>query len=274
MPSTELLVDINWLQSHLTDPNIVVLDGTWVMPGSTEILPEGYIPGAQFFDIDEIASDHPTLTHMLPTPEQFQEAMEHMGINNNHHVICYDRRGVATAPRLWWTFRMFGHEKVSVLDGGLPAWITAGYPVSNTITPPKMKSQYTPGASLSGVISLPEILERLSHKPQIVDTRPRNRFLGIDPEPRPGLRSGRIPGSQSLPYLACLEGKKFSDLSELEAIVGALNFDFSRPIITSCGSGVAACGVAFILARLGTENVRVYDGSWTEWGASDAPIEI
>lgn len=273
MSVTELLVDTDWLQRNLSNPEIVVLDGTWVMPGSTVILPNGYIPGAQFFDIDEIANEHPTLTHMLPSPQQFQTAMETMGIRNDHHVICYDRRGVASAPRLWWTLRMFGHEKVSVLDGGLPAWIKAGHKVSNKVATPKEKSTYKTGSPLNGVISMPEILEMLGNSPQIVDTRPTGRFVGTTPEPRPGLRSGRIPGSQSLPYKDCIEDKSFLELQELRGMVDALDLDFSRPIITSCGSGVAACGVAFILARLGTENVRVYDGSWSEWGASDAPIE-
>lgn len=276
MSEVESLVNVDWLYRNLDSPEIVVLDGTWVMPGSEDILPTGFIPGARFFDIDEIATPHPTLTHMLPNAERFRAAMENIGVKNDHHVICYDRRGVSTAPRLWWTFRMFGHAKVSVLDGGLPAWIDAGHPVNATTASPTQNSSYTPEKPLSGVITKAEILELLGANadPQILDARPIGRYLGIDPEPRPGLRQGHIPGSLSFAFKDCVDDKKFKDLTELKTIVDDLNLDFSKPIITSCGSGVAACGIAFVLARLGTDNVQVYDGSWSEWGASDAPIEI
>ncbi|NNE58692.1 MAG: sulfurtransferase [Hellea sp.] len=268
------LVTSNWLAANLDREDVKVLDGTWIMPNTVPELPVGFIPTAQYFDIDKVASQHPMLKHMLPDAVQFEAAMGEMSIHVTDHVICYDRFGVRSSPRLWWTFREFGHEKVSILDGGLPDWIYSGYNVSQSPSKPTAKSGYKSKASNISVISKNEILETLQNNPQIVDARSLGRFLGTESEPRKHLRSGRIPGSCSFPYMEQLRNGKLKPLSELAKAVSVAKIDLNKPIVTSCGSGVTAAGLAFIFTLLGAKDIRVYDGSWSEWGASDAPIEV
>jgi cystathionine beta-lyase len=269
------LVSVEWLAKNISRQEIKLLDGTWQMPGDTAPLPDGFIPGAQVFDIDAIADQASPLTHMLPSAETFAKAVSDMGIHNDDWIIAYDRIGVFTSPRLWWTFQMFGHANVAVLDGGLPAWIAAGHDVSTSQSKPEKHSNYTPKAPLIGVITQSEILSELSSPHlQILDARPLGRFTGKDPEPRDGMRSGRIPGSQSLPYGNQLsETRHLKPLTELAKQVNATGVDLERPIITSCGSGITAAGLALNLRRMGAQNIRVYDGSWAEWGAGNSPIE-
>ncbi len=254
--------------------NYKILDATWLMPGAKDDLAKGVIPGAQFFDIDEIATPHPTLKHMLPDKDLFAQACSALGISNTDHVVCYDRHGVFSAPRLWWTFRMFGHEKVSVLNGGLPAWISKGFKTAASLGAPSKKAHYETGPSLSGVISYSQLIDLLDSNEQIVDARPTGRFLGKVPEPRAGLRGGCIPGSISLPYGEMVEDGMFRPATELADIIGSSGIDINRPIITTCGSGITAAGLSFIFHSFEAKNIRVYDGSWSEWGASDAPVEV
>ena len=271
----DLLVTTDWLAANLHREDVKVLDGTWVFPKDESALAQGYIPHAQVFDIDLIADLSSPMSHMLPIAEVFAKAISEMNVSNSDHVICYDRHGLFSSPRLWWTFMTFGHSKVSVLDGGLPSWINAGHDVS--ISP------FVTSESSKFEISAPHIklsrqscaIDALETDIQIVDARPEGRFYGHDPEPRAELRSGRIPGSYSLPFghLKTADGH-FKSLTEIAQIVGSAGIDLNGAIITSCGSGITAAGIAFALHRLGAKDISVYDGSWAEWGASDAPIEI
>lgn len=269
------LISAEWLATHIDREDIKVLDGTWIMPGEDPDLPCGYIPGAQVFDIDLIADLSSPFKHMLPNADTFAAAVSKMGIRPSDHVVVYDRHGVRTSPRLWWTFQMFGHKKVSLLDGGLPAWIKAGQAVSRKPHTPSHTSQYKTFPPLSGVITQEDILALLHDNPQIADARSSGRFYGTEPEPRAGLRSGHIPGSTSLPYGTFqTQDGYFKPLFELADIVKHGGIELTRPIITTCGSGITAAGLAFNLYRLGARDIRVYDGSWTEWGASDAPVSL
>lgn len=268
------LVSVDWLAENFGRPDVKVLDGTWLMLGENADLPDGFIPGAQIFDVDEIATPHPTLKHMLPGTFTFIEAVSNMGIEEDDIIIVYDRHGVRTAPRVWWTFKVFGHDKVAVLDGGLPAWIKAGHAISAAPAKPLGQSEYTSSEPILGVISQDEILDGLGHH-QIADARSAGRFYGTAPEPRAGLRSGHIPGSCSLPITSLwTEDGHFKSLSDIAALVGEVGIDLDKPIITTCGSGITAAGLALNLYRLGAKHIRVYDGSWAEWGASDAPISL
>ncbi len=275
MASLDSLVNPDWLSQNLHRSDIKVIDGTWSMPGDSVPLPGQFIPGAQAFDIDEIADQTSHMAHMLPSGEIFATAMSHMDITNDDTVIIYDRHGLMAAPRVWWTFRMFGHENIAILDGGLPAWIKEGYETASSAAEPLKNCIYTPKPALSGVISQSEITAALPHKPQILDARPTGRFFGTSPEPRASLRSGHIPGSRSLPFGSLrTEDMRYKSLNELQTLITQTDIDTSRPVLTTCGSGVTAAGIAFALHLLGVQNVKVYDGSWAEWGASDAPISL
>lgn len=271
----DLLVKPDWLAANLSRDDIKILDGTWVLPDEAANLAQGYIPGTQVFNIDAIADLNSDMKHMLASARDFASAMSKMGIANSDHVICYDRHGLFSSPRVWWTFMTFGHNRVSILDGGLPAWLNAGYDMQKAPSPAKYKTVFKTGASLIGVTDKKSVLSMVSTNTQIIDARPSGRFFGTSPEPREGLRSGRIPGSISLPFgtLKTSEGF-FRPMNEIATIAGEAGIDLEKPIITSCGSGITAAGIAFILHRLGAKNLSLYDGSWVEWGASDAPIEV
>lgn len=271
----DLLVTADWLAENINRKDIKVLDGTWVLPDETAQLAKGYISGAQIFDIDAIADLKSDMKHMLPSAEDFALAISKMGIKNSDHVICYDRHGLFSSPRVWWTFMTFGHSRVSILDGGLPAWLNSGYNVQEAPSSASEQTLFKRGTPLIGVTDKESVLSKMNTNTQIIDARPSGRFFGTTPEPREGLRSGRIPGSLSLPFgtLKTSDGF-FKPMNEIAAIVGEAGIDLAKPIITSCGSGITAAGIAFILYRLGASDINLYDGSWVEWGASDAPIEV
>lgn len=265
------LVSVEWLAEHRA--SVKILDGTWVLPSDAKKLAKGYIPGARLFDLDAVADQETNLKHMLPSAEVFSDAVGRMGIKSDDVVVCYDRHGVFSSPRLWWTFKMFGHERVYVLDGGLPAWIKAGHTVERApaaTTPDPVL--YTSDAPLQKVVTQSFVKNAIG-KTQTVDARPTGRFEGTSPEPRANLRSGHIPRSQSLPFgsLRTADGY-FKPLAELKDRVHAANIDLTKPIITSCGSGITAAGLAFTFHRLGAQDISVYDGSWAEWGAGTSPV--
>lgn len=263
------LVTVDWLAANLD--SVRVIDGTWSMPGDTASLPDGFIPGAVVFDIDAIADHSSGMAHMLPSAKTFADTVGKMGITIDDTVVIYDRHGLFSAPRVWWTFRMFGHKNVYVLDGGLPAWITAGKDTTDSAAT-YSKSFYKVTAARAKAVGIEDVLASATSDIQIVDARPPGRFKGTSPEPRAELSSGHMPGAFNVPFGALrTPNMHLKPLSAIGEHFKAI--DLTAPIITTCGSGITAAALAFNLARLGASDVSVYDGSWTEYGArKDVPV--
>ena len=273
------VVTTEWLAKELGAPDLRVLDGTWHMPqlrrDARAEFAQGHIPGAAFFDIDAIADPTTTLPHMLPTAEAFAAAVGDLGVGSGDRVVVYDTRGVVSAARVWWTFRVFGHDSVAVLDGGLRAWKAGGRPLeTGAPTPPRREFHARRRPEL--VRDLDAMRRNLATRAeQVLDARSRGRFAGTEPEPRPGLRGGHIPGSLNLPYetLYRPDGTLLPP-DGLRAAIEAAGVDLGKPITTSCGSGVTASVLALALHLVGVPRVAVYDGSWTEWASQhDTPVE-
>ncbi len=273
---TDPVVTTAWLAERLGDADIRVLDATLPMVGQPghgrDSYDAGHIAGAVFFDINAIADSTSDLPHMLPTPEAFAEAAGALGLSRDATIVVYDAHGIYSAPRVWWTLRQMGYGSVFVLDGGLPKWRAEGRPVeTDAPTPTPVVVAATSGQAL--VADRQTVSEALtSGSAQVIDARPVARFRGEVAEPRAGLRSGHMPGALNVPFpdVTAPDGtlKSPADLAKAFADV-----DLTRPIITSCGSGVTAATLALALARLGRDDVAVYDGSWSEWGAlHDTPI--
>ncbi|MDP3489277.1 MAG: 3-mercaptopyruvate sulfurtransferase [Phenylobacterium sp.] len=272
------LVSVDWLASRLGEPDLRVVDATWYMPaenrpGLSEF-ERGHIPGAVFFDIDQIADRTLDLPHMLPDPKAFTAAASRLGLAPAHRIVVYDGQGIFSAPRVWWTLRVMGFEQVAVLDGGLKAWRAAGLPLDSgapTLEPAPSSAR----PQLDLVRDLDAVLAALADpQVQILDARPAPRFRGEAPEPRPGLRGGHMPGACNLPWSAVVDADgTLRSPTELRAAFAVAGINLDRPIITTCGSGVSAAVLALALARLGVDRVPIYDGSWSEWGArSDTPV--
>jgi thiosulfate/3-mercaptopyruvate sulfurtransferase len=270
------LVTVEWLAEHLDDPHIRVLDGSFHLPGSGRDpfaeFAQAHIPGARFFDIDRIKDASSPLPHMLPSADVFAAAVGALGISGDDLVIAYDQPGSCAAPRVWWSFRTFDHDRIAVLDGGLAAWLAAGLPVSDApprITPSTFPARLRPGQ----VRSAAEVQQMLStSENQIVDARPARRYAGRDAEPRPVARRGHIPGAVSLPFTALLDPERqglWLRPPQIAAAFASAGVDPARPITTYCGSGVTACAIAFAAHLLGSDAASVYDGSWAEWGNRD-----
>nr|WP_108722328.1 3-mercaptopyruvate sulfurtransferase [Thioclava electrotropha] len=271
MDDPKTLVSTDWLAAHLKDPDLRILDASWFLPQMERDAKATYdakhIPGARFFDIDDIADNRSDLPHMAPPPEKFISRMRAMGVGDGHQVVIYDQHSVFSAPRVWWTFRLMGKTDVAVLDGGLPKWEAEGRPLEDR--PPMVRDRHMTVQRHPGLV---KDVTQVAHASklgdhEIIDARPNERFLGNGTEPRPGLRSGHIPGSRNLPFgeLLTPEGT-FKSPEEIKALFEAAGVDLSKPAITTCGSGVSAAILSLALELIGKSDWSLYDGSWSEWG--------
>ena len=279
MPThTDPLVTTDWLADHLQAPDVRIVDASWFMPGSQRDAKAEYaaqhIPGAVFFDIDEIADTDSPLPHMLPSPAKFSSRVRKMGLGDGLRVVVYDSSGITGAARVWWTFRVMGHEDVVVLDGGLPKWLAEARPVDDRIPRPQER-HFTARVASDLVCDLSRMRRLIdAGRTQILDARPAGRFTGEIAEPRPGLRAGHMPGALNVPVSTLFsEDGLMKSRDGLQAVFDGADVDLSLPIVTTCGSGITASVLALGLARLGRSRTAVYDGSWTEWGGrGDTPV--
>ncbi len=273
------LVSTDWLARNLKDPDLRILDASWYLPetgrdGRTEYAAR-HIPGARFFDIDEISDQRSALPHMAPTSEKFISRMRAMGIGDGHQVVVYDGAGLFSAARVWWTFHLMGKTNVAVLDGGLPKWLAEGRPVTDA--PPVIRDRHmTVSPRRAMVMDVTEVARAAKLGDHvIIDARAPERVRGEAAEPRPGLRSGRIPGSRNVHFRTLLNPDgTFKDLPDLRRVFTEAGVDLDKPAITTCGSGVTAAVVSLALQRIGKTDHALYDGSWSEWGMyADLPLQ-
>lgn len=269
------LVSTDWLAQHLADPDLRILDGSMFLPGSGRDARAEYadrhIPGARFFDIDDISDHRSALPHMAPPPEKFVSRLRALGVGDGHQVVVYDSQGLFSAARVWWLFRLMGQENIAVLDGGLPKWLAEGRETEDM--PPVIRDRHMTARlqnhlvrDVTQVAAAVKLGDR-----QIVDARAAPRFRGDAPEPRPGLRAGHMPGARNVPYTSLLAADgTMKPAAELRAVFADAGVDLGQPVITTCGSGVTAAVLSLALERLGKADHALYDGSWSEWGASAA----
>jgi thiosulfate/3-mercaptopyruvate sulfurtransferase len=272
-PISKWLVTTEWLAANLGAPGLAVLDGSFYLPAmkrdaAAEYL-AGHIPGAIRFDIDEIADHSTDLPHMLPSPEEFAVAAGQLGIGDQDTIVAYDGHGMFSSPRVWFTLRLFGADKVFILEGGLPKWKAEGHVLeSGPVTrPPKAFATRKRGDVVASLARVQQALA--SHSAQIVDARSPERFRGEAPEPRSGVRSGRMPGSYNVPSNSVVKDGLLLPPDQLRKAFAAGGVDLDKPTITSCGSGVSAAILWLALDAIGREPAALYDGSWSEWGARD-----
>lgn len=271
------LVSTDWLAEHLGAPDVRVVDATYYLPIEGKDARAQYeaqhIPGAVFFDIDAVKDPETPLPHMLPPPEVFSSKVRKLGLGDGNRIVVYDQRGLFSAPRVWWSFRAFGHQDVAVLDGGLPKWLAEGRPVDDRPVLPSER-HFTARFNTLMVRDLEQVQANIdSGREQLLDARAGERFRGEVEEVRPGQRRGHIPGSLSLPFLELVDPTDGTLLppEELRRRVAAAGVDPERPVVTTCGSGVTACVLLLALTRIGAPELALYDGSWSEWGLPDGP---
>ena len=272
------LVSTGWLAARLNDPDLRILDASWHMPAAGRDTRAEYeaahIPGALFFDIEAIGDPSSPLPHMAPSARDFAAAVQGLGVGDGHQVVVYDHSDVRSAARVWWTFRLMGKTDVAVLDGGFGKWRAEGRPVSDT-APAVAPGRFTPRPQPDLVRDRAQVARAsVAGDPPIVDARAPERFRGAAPEPRPGLRSGHIPGARNLPFGRLLNADGTMKAPDaLRAEFQAAGVDLERPVITSCGSGITAAVLSLALERIGHRSHSLYDGSWTDWGSfPDLPI--
>ena len=268
------LVSTTWLADHLKDPDLRIFDASWHMPDANRDpraeFEAGHIPGARFFDIDEISDQRSELPHMAPPPEKFISRMRAMGVGDGHQVVVYDSAGLFSAARVWWLCRLMGKTDVAVLDGGLPKWRAEGREIEDV--PPIMRDRHITVTRQNHLVKdVTQVAQAMKLKDhEIIDARAPGRFRGEEPEPREGLRSGHIPGSKNVHYRTLLnDDGTMKSPAETRAVFEAAGVDLSKPVINSCGSGVTAAILSLALERIGHRTHAVYDGSWSEWGMYD-----
>jgi thiosulfate/3-mercaptopyruvate sulfurtransferase len=273
------LVTPAWLASRLQDPDIIVLDATLPPVGVTPPVDtharylESHIPGALFFDIEQLSDHATTLPHMLPTPDDFSRSMSALGVSDSSTIVIYEQQGVFSAPRAWWMLRTFGAQRVHILDGGLRIWTEADLP---TASGPVYRAPASFHAKLhsEAVLNLTQLKDQLAQHQQVLDARSAARFNGTAPEPRPNLSSGHMPGATSIPFTELVEDGRLKPADKLREYFSTKKIDLQQPITTTCGSGVTAAVIALSLEVVGAQNVALYDGSWAEYAQQpDSVIE-
>ncbi len=280
MPDTAPLATTEWLAAHLGATDIAVLDATLYLPNegknARQEFAAAHIPGARFFDINEVADQDTDLPHMVPAAGRFAKLIGGLGIGNATLCVFYDQRGIFSAGRGWWLMGLFGHDRALVLDGGLPAWLRESRPVETGEAPAPAHATFRPDFRAGRVRGIGDMLANVASGAEtVLDARAAGRFDATVPEPRAGMRGGHIPGARSMPFTDLLTPEaKMLPPEDLKARLAAVGADGSHPVVTSCGSGVTATVITLAMARAGLPPGAVYDGSWTEWGGRpDTPVE-
>ncbi|MDX8446803.1 3-mercaptopyruvate sulfurtransferase [Mesorhizobium captivum] len=271
------IVDADWLEKRLGTPGLTIIDASWYLPAQKRNAHAEYaashMPGALFLDQDEVSDPDSKLPHTLASPQYFAQYVGSMGVSADDTIVVYDGPGLFSAPRAWWMFRVMGVFQVYILNGGFDRWKAEGRPVTaeqTKIAPCVFYADFDAGR----VVSLDEMRRIVgSGESQIADARSPGRFAGTDPEPRPGVRSGHMPGAHNVPVGALAENGELLPKDRLRKVIEDAGIDLSKPVVTSCGSGITAAAITLALETLGHTDNRLYDGSWTEWGAlSDTPV--
>ncbi|MBS3649544.1 3-mercaptopyruvate sulfurtransferase [Pseudaminobacter sp. 19-2017] len=272
------VVDAAWLQERLGQPGLTIVDASWYLPAqgrdAKAEYEAGHIPGAKFFDLDLVVDPDSNLPHMLPQPLLFAQYVGSMGVAADDTIVVYDGPGMFSAPRVWWMFRVMGAKNVLVLDGGFDNWKAEGRPV--TAEPTRIAPcVFNPDFDEQRVAGLEDVRRAVATgEGQVADARPAGRFSAVDPEPRPGLRGGHMPGAKNLPASALSQGGRLLPIEDLSRKLEGAGLDLTQPVVTSCGSGVTAAVITLALESVGHTDNRLYDGSWAEWGGrGDTPVE-
>jgi thiosulfate/3-mercaptopyruvate sulfurtransferase len=270
-----IVVSAQWLNENLGADNLLVFDASMkplFPPANPTVSPPAYIPGSLRFDFDDVLRDQASsLPHMMPSSDLFTSEMQAYGVHADSAIVVYDRDGIYSSPRAWWMLRAMGHDRVAVLDGGLPAWIDAGYETASSLATPKQRGSFVAHPRPGLLVDASAVIQAIDEPGiSVIDARSSGRFHGREPEPRPGLRGGHMPGAANIPYTDVLEQGRLASPSTLQAI-----FDPHQPrMIFSCGSGVTACVLALAATQAGYQDLAVYDGSWSEWGRPDSGLPV